>query len=135
MLDGNFPGFQEHKESLNVNDSLKSNGWNLEPKFNTCFCDIEIGGCSARNTLVSQPTNGNTGIRESVIQEETEEEVESHNKAFNNVVTDNNPNKQLKGKGGFIEKSKIGHIYTVYICVIRQGKIEVYQNTISQFFS
>ena len=111
MLDGNFPGFQEHKESLNVNDSLKSNGWILEPKFNTCFCDIEIGGGSARNSLVSQPTTGNTCIRESVIQEETEEEVESHNKAVNNVVTDNKPNKQLQSKGGVIEKSKIGYIY------------------------
>ena len=119
MLDGNFPGFQEHKESLNVNDSLKSNGWNLEPKFNTCFCDIEIGGCSARNSLVTQPTNGNTCIRESVIQEETEEEVESHNKAFNNVGTDNKPSKQLQSKGGVIEKSKIGYIYNWYICKIR----------------
>ena len=131
MLDGNFPGFQEHKESLNVNDSLKSNGWNLEPKFNTCFCDIEIGGGSARNSLVSQPTTGNTCIRESVIQEETEEEVESHNKAVNNVVTDNKPSKQLQGKGRVIEKSEIRCIYTL----IRLGNIEAYQNTISKFFS
>ena len=117
MLDGNFPGFQEHKESLNINDSLKSNGWNLEPKFNTCFCDIEIGGCSARNSLVSQPTTGNTCIRESVIQEETEEEVESHNKAINNVGTDNKPGKQLQSKGGVIEKGKIGYIYLIYMCI------------------
>ena len=130
MLDGNFPGFQEHKESLNVNDSLKSNGWNLEPKFNTCFCDIEIGGCSARNSLVTQPTNGNTCIRESVIQEETEEEVESQNKAINNVGTDNKPGKQLQSKGGVIEKSKIGYIYNWYI-KIKLGNVEVYQNTIS----
>ena len=127
MLDGNFPGFQEHKESLNVNDSLKSNGWNLEPKFNTCFCDIEIGGCSARNSLVSQATTGNTCIRESVIQEETEEEVESHNKAVNNVVTANKPSKQLQGKGRVIEKSKIGYIYIPCI----YGNIEAYQNSIS----
>merc|ERR1712096_467578 len=26
VLDGNFAGFEEHKESLNVNNSLKSNG-------------------------------------------------------------------------------------------------------------
>ena len=78
MLDGNFPGFQEHKEPLNVNGSLKSNGWNLEPKFNTCFCDLEMEGARARSSLVSQHNQENTRIRESVIQEETEEEIENH---------------------------------------------------------
>lgn len=78
MLDGNFAGFQEHKESLNVNGSLKSNGWNLEPKFNTYLCDIEMGGTSARSSVSSRHNQINTCIRESVIQEEGEEEVESH---------------------------------------------------------
>ena len=78
MLDGNFGGFQEHKESLNVNSSLKSNGWNIDPKFNTYFCDIEIGGGSARSSLASQHNHESASIRESVIQEETEEEIKRH---------------------------------------------------------
>ena len=75
MLDGNFAGFQEHKESLNVNGSLKSNGWNLEPKFNTYLCDIEMGGSSARSSVSSRHYQ-ETQIQKSVIQEEPEEEIE-----------------------------------------------------------
>ena len=78
MLDGNFNGFQDHKESLNINGSLKSNGWNLEPKFNTYLCDIEMGGSSTRSSVSSRHNQVNTCIRESVIQEEREEEIESH---------------------------------------------------------
>lgn len=75
MLDGNFAGFQEHKESLNVNGSLKSNGWNLEPKFNTYLCDIEMGGSSARSSVSSRHYQ-ETQIQKSVIQEEPEDEIE-----------------------------------------------------------
>ena len=86
MIDGNFAGFQEHKESLNLNSSLKSNGWNVDPKFSTCFCDVEIGGStsrSARSSVTSSQQHypDSASIRQSVITEETEEEVnqEIHN--------------------------------------------------------
>ena len=95
MLDGNFAGFQEHKESLQVNVSLKSNGWNLEPKFNTCFCDVEIGGTSCRTSFISQHNQETTCIRESVIPEETEEEIEKHEDG-NGVMKVSKPSKSEK---------------------------------------
>ena len=78
-----------------MNGSLKSNGWNLEPKFNTYLCDIQMGGSSARSSLSSRHNQENTCIRESVIQEETEEEIETHQSPRGNV--------SLARKSGYID--------------------------------
>ena len=112
MLDGNFAGFQEHKESLNVNGSLKSNGWNLEPKFNTYFCDIEIGGSIVRSSMLSQHNHENTSIRQSVIQEETEEEIERHEEASVNQIISkrsqvDTKTQETSRKAGVIERGNI----------------------------
>ena len=107
MLDGNFAGFQEHKESLNVNGSLKSNGWNLEPKFNTYLCDIQMGGSSARSSLSSRHNQENTCIRESVIQEETEEEIEIHENSRDKVST--------ARKSGFIDNGNLFQQRSKYV--------------------
>ena len=68
----------QRKDCLNCVDKKNTNGWNLEPKFNTYLCDIEMGGSSARSSVSSRHNQVNTCIRESVIQEEREEEIESN---------------------------------------------------------
>ena len=74
------------RDQSHLGSSLKSNGWNVDPKFSTCFCDVDIGGStsrSARSSVASSQQHypDSASIHQSVITEETEEEVnqEIHN--------------------------------------------------------
>ena len=127
ILDGNFAGFREHKESLNLNASLKSNGWNLDPKFNTHFCDVEIGTMRVRSSFESQPNHEKALVRQAVIHEETEEEVERHEGNYvGQAISKGDPanineNQKLK-KAAVVDKGKIetehGVINDCFFCLL-----------------